>query len=78
MKEPKSNIVFDGRRLREGEDYTAVKRRLLLEVQRQHEDELRRASFWQRLWLRVKMRREVHAELKKQFPPAALHFVRST
>ena len=74
MAEHKSKIVADGaQRLREAKDYPAVKRRITLEVRKRYSDVTQKASYWRRLWLEVKIKREVHAELNREFPPAALH-----
>ena len=76
MNQHESKIVADGaQRLREAKDYSLVKRRILGEVRRRYDVEKRKASLWRRLWLEFKVRREVSAELKKAFPPAALHVV---
>jgi hypothetical protein len=76
MKSSDSKIVSDGaRRLREAKDYLALRKRLRAEVAQRYADELERAPFWRRLWLEMRIRREVSAELEKEFPPAALHIV---
>ena len=79
MKDSDSKIVADGmRRLRVVKDYPAVRKRLLADVACRYDEEKKRASFWRRLWLEVKIRREVRAELQKEFPRAALYIVAAT
>ncbi len=77
MKDTHSKIVADGaQRLREAKVYPEIRKHLLIEVARRFEAEKKSASFWRRLWLEAKIRREVSGELKKQFPPAALHIAK--
>jgi hypothetical protein len=67
-------IVADGaRRHREARDYQAIRARILAEVTRRFASEQAKASFWQRLQLAVKIRREVHAQMQREFPPGCLH-----
>jgi hypothetical protein len=74
MNNSDSKIVQDGaQRLREAKNFFAMRRRLMVEVSRRYEAEMKNTSFWERLWLRVRIHREVSAELKKEFPSAALH-----
>jgi hypothetical protein len=73
-KAPDSNIVADGaQRLRDARDYPSVRARLLADAMRRCDEDLKRASLVGRVWLKAKVRREVHAELKKIFPPSAFH-----
>jgi hypothetical protein len=74
----KSNprIVVDGiRRLRGSKEYGAVRTRLLSEARARHTEEIKVASFWRRIWLNLKIEREVRAELNKMCPPGALYAV---
>lgn len=74
MRARRLKIVADGaQRLREAKDYSAARRRILSEVRGRHRAEVKNASFWRRLRLEVQIRRETRAELKKEFPPAALY-----
>jgi hypothetical protein len=67
-------IVADGkRRLREAKDYLAMRKLIFAEVVQRHEEERKHASFWRLFWLELMIQREVAAELKKEFPPNALH-----
>ncbi len=76
MHPDKSTIVADGpKRHRDANDYAAIRARLLTALTQRHDAELRRASFFHRLWIAVKIRRAVRAELRKIFPPGALHLV---
>ena len=69
-----SRIVVDGAdRLRKAGDYEAERRRLRADLARTFDLECARGSWWNRLWLEVKLRRAVRVELKKKFPPGALH-----
>lgn len=75
MKSPQK-IVFDGpKRLRSGAEYEKVRRELLRDIAQRYRDPRTLASFWGRLWVDIKVRREVRAELKKQFPTGALFVV---
>jgi hypothetical protein len=79
MKPPESNIIADGpwrHRQAQKQRFSMVKRRIASEVRHRHEEELRQASFWQRLWLEAKMRREIATALKQEFPPGTLHLAR--
>ena len=77
MKDSESRIVADGaQRLRDAKGYTELRKRMLAEVARRYEGEKKSASFWRRLWLEVKIHREVRGELKKEFPPTALHIAK--
>jgi hypothetical protein len=79
MKDSDSKIVADGmRRLREVKDYPAVRKRMLADVACRYKEEKKRASFWRRLWLEVKVRREVRVALQKEFPPSALYIATTT
>lgn len=74
MRDSDSKIVADGmERLHKAKSYSVIRKRLLAEVALRHEAERKIASFWRRLWIRVKIHREVSTELKREFPPAALH-----
>jgi hypothetical protein len=67
-------IVADGReRLREAGGYEDERRCLRAELARRVEFERANVSWWKRLWLEVRLRRAVHTELKKKFPPGALY-----
>ena len=69
-----TKIVADGReRLREAGGYEEERRRLRAELARRVEFDCARMSWWNRLWLEVKLRHAVHTELRKKFPPGALH-----
>ena len=70
----RSKVVADGGgRLREAGGYEEERRRLLVELARGFDLERAHASWWNRLWLEVKLRRAVQTELNKKFPPDALH-----
>ncbi len=74
MTSTRSSVVADGpERLRAAADYAAVRQRIVAEVRQRHRAEPGSASFWREVWLAVKIRREVQAELRKVFPPGALH-----
>jgi hypothetical protein len=74
MNTPKVKIVADGeRRYREAKDYDAIRTRVLAEVSRRFESEKAKASFWRRCWLEVRIRREVRALMKLEFPMGSLH-----
>lgn len=77
MKEHGAKIVADGaQRLRDAKDCVAVRQRILLEVRRRYDEEKKGASLWRRVALEVKIRREVAAEMKKEFPTQALYLWR--
>lgn len=74
MKGFKPKIVADGPQcLRDANDYHAMRKRLQVEVALHHESELKTARWWRRLWINLKIRREVGAKLSRRFPTAALH-----
>ena len=69
-----SRIVVDGAdRLRDAGGYKEERRRLRAELARTFEFDRARVSWWNRLWLEVKLRRAVRTGLNKKFPPGALH-----
>lgn len=77
MKDSESRIVADGaQRLREAKGYPESRKRMLAEVARRYEGEMKNASFWRRLWLEAQIRREVREGMKKEFPPTALHITK--
>jgi hypothetical protein len=68
-------IVADGAaRLRRAGNYEEERRQVLTELVRKYQSDQRRSSWWNQLWLKVKLRRALRAELSKKFPPGALHF----
>ena len=69
-------IVADGlSRLRRAKDYGAVRARLLTEARSRHGEEIKVVSFWRRIWLNLRIEREVQAELDKMCPPGAYYVV---
>lgn len=50
-----------------------MRRRVLEQVEGRYADEMKAASFWRRVWIKLKIRRQVVIELKKEFHPANLH-----
>jgi hypothetical protein len=67
-------IVADGpERWREAGDFDAERRRVSAELAQCIERAGNSKSCWQRLWLYLKLRRAVAAEMEKKFPPGALH-----
>lgn len=71
------NIVADGpQRHRDASDYWAVRKRIRDEIALRYESQRKHASTWRRLWIEFTIRREVSAELRKIFPPGALHLMR--
>ena len=60
-------------RWREAGHIDAERRRVSAELAQRMERTGNAKSFWQRLWLYLKVRRAVTAEMKKKFPPGALH-----
>jgi hypothetical protein len=73
---PKPGIVSDGpSRLRTAKEFRQLKRDIESDVRRSHAEVWIHASFWRRLWLEVKIQREVRARLSKECPPGALHVV---
>ena len=78
-RELQPRIIADGpERLREACDYRAVRRRIFAELEHRHAPELQAASFWRRLWLRLKIEREARAALRRRFPAGSLHVARVT
>jgi hypothetical protein len=74
MNEPTPHIIADGReRLTSAQGYRELKQQIEEEVRRGYADVWVRASVWRRLWLEVKVHREVRTRLGKRFPPSALH-----
>jgi hypothetical protein len=74
MSTQKVKIVADGdQRYRKAKDYDAIRRRVLAEVSGRFESEKAKASFWRRCWLEVRIRREVRAIMKHEFPAGSLH-----
>ena len=68
------NIVADGpERWREAGDFDAERRRVSAEVAQCMECAGKTKYLWQRLWLYLKLRRAVTAEMNRKFPPGALH-----
>lgn len=77
MKCPKSPIVADGiKRLRESKNYSEMERRIAAEVRASHAPALEAASLWRRLWLEMRISREIGKRLDREFPPGALFLVR--
>jgi hypothetical protein len=74
MKTPESRIVADGAdRLRRANNYPAMRAAIRAEVALRYESEKADAPLWRRIWIEYKIHREAAAELRKHFPPGALH-----
>ncbi|MDO8540814.1 MAG: hypothetical protein Q7S40_10295 [Opitutaceae bacterium] len=74
MDVTENRIVADGpERYRASKNYWAVRRRVLDRISERYAQEKKTASFWRRVWLEVKISREVAEEMKKEFHPANLH-----
>ena len=67
-------IVADGpERWREAGDFDAERRRASAELAQRMTSAGKSKYFWQRVWLYIKVRRAVTAEMNRKFPPGALH-----
>jgi hypothetical protein len=74
MDNDRPQIVADGReRLQEAKDASVARQRIAAEVWDEFQEEFSSASFWRRLWLRVKIRRELRTRMDREFPPDALY-----
>jgi hypothetical protein len=69
-----SKIVVDGEdRYRAARGYWAIRRRVMTEVALRYREEKKKSPLWRRLWLEVKISREVAVRMKKEFPPGSLY-----
>ena len=67
-------IVADGpERWRDAGNFEAERRRVAAEFAQRMECAGKSKPFWRRLWLYIQVRRAVTAEMKRKFPPGALH-----
>jgi hypothetical protein len=57
--------------------FREVRAQLRSDMLARHANELSRASRWRRFWVRLRIEREVNAELAKRFPRRALYFART-
>jgi len=74
MTKAETKIVADGySRLSKARDYGAVTQRITREVRQRHEEEKKASSIFARLRLEVRIRREIRAEIEKEFPSGALY-----
>ena len=70
MKRGAQIIAPSFKRLREREVWRTV---LKAEIEARFREQLRKAGFWERFKIRIRIAREVRAELNKKFPPLALY-----
>jgi hypothetical protein len=74
MKLHDSKIIADGAdRYRAAKNYREVRRQLIAQATERYRGAIENASVWRRWWILLRIRREVRVELRKEFPPAALH-----
>ena len=61
----------------QGKHVEEARREIRKQLKERYREEIARSGFWREILIRIKIEREVAAELKRRFPPHALYLSES-